>query len=82
VKPQPGFLGGFVDESFKEKIQKDALKAVVKSLEEKISKLVCPTHHQSPRLKFSEGAEPGKQNMGYDCCCDTLGQMVKQALEE
>jgi hypothetical protein len=30
---------------------------------------------------MNEGAGPGKQNMGFDCCCDTLAKMMKEALE-
>jgi hypothetical protein len=66
---------------FKEDIQKSALEGALKALETKASSLVCPIHGKSPKLKMNEGAGPGKQNMGFDCCCDTLAKMMKEALE-
>jgi hypothetical protein len=68
-------------ESFQKKLQKDALEATVKALQEKIASLACPTHGQSPRLKFSEDSGPGKQKMSFECCCDTLSQMLQEALK-
>ncbi len=66
---------------FKEDIQKSALEATLKVLEAKASSLVCPIHGKSPKLKMNEGAGPGQQNMGFDCCCDTLAKMMKETLE-
>jgi len=70
-----------MSESFKDQLQKQALEATLKALQEKAETLVCPDHGQSPRIKFSEGAGEGKQNLGFDCCCDKLGKMFEEALK-
>ncbi len=69
-----------MDESFKDQLQKQALEATLKTLQAKVSTLVCPLHGETPKLKFSEGAGPGQQNLGFDCCCDTLRKMMEEAL--
>jgi hypothetical protein len=69
------------EESFQQKLQKDALEATVKAMREKIATLICPVHHQSPRLKFSEDSGPGQQKMSFDCCCDTLSKMLQETLK-
>ncbi len=66
---------------FKEEIQQSALQAALRTLEAKTASLVCPVHGQSPKLKMTEGGGPGKQNMGFDCCCDVLAKMMKETLE-
>jgi hypothetical protein len=68
-------------ESFKDQIQKQALEATLKALQEKVATLTCPIHHQNPKLKTSEGGGPGKQNMFFDCCCDTLKKMMEETLK-
>jgi hypothetical protein len=70
-----------MSESFKDKLQKDALEATVKAMREKISTLVCPVHQQSPRLKFSEDSGPGQQKMSFDCCCESLSKMLQETLK-
>ena len=70
-----------MDESFQQKIQKDALDATVKAIQQKIATLSCPDHHQKPQLKFSEGSGAGEQKMSFDCCCNRLGEMVQKAME-
>ena len=62
-------------------LQRKALAATVQAIEQKVGGLVCPAHQKRPSLKFSEGAGPGRQNIGFDCCCDQLGQMVQEALK-
>lgn len=68
-------------DSFKDQIQKQALEATVKAIQEKIGSLSCPVHHQNPRLKFSEDSGPGGQKMSFDCCCTTLSEMLQQTLK-
>lgn len=68
-------------DSFKERIQKQALEATVKAMQEKVTSLVCPVHQQSPRLKFSEDSGPGHQKMSFECCCNTLSKMLQEALQ-
>ena len=68
-------------ESFRDKLQRDALEAAVKATQEKIAALVCPAHQQSPRLKFSEGSGLGQEKMSFDCCCDKLAQMLQETLQ-
>jgi hypothetical protein len=68
-------------DDFKDQIQKRALEATVKAIQEKIETLTCPVHHQSPRLKFSEDSGPGKQKMNFDCCCNQLSEMLQNALK-
>ncbi len=68
-------------DSFQKKLQKDALEAVLKSMQEKVSHLDCPEHHQSPRLKFSEDSGPGQQKMAFDCCCQVLAKMLEETLK-
>jgi hypothetical protein len=68
-------------DSFKEKLQKDALEATLKAMQEKVATLVCPIHHQSPRLKYSEDSGPGKQKMSFDCCCDALSKLLQETLK-
>jgi hypothetical protein len=68
-------------DSFKEKLQKDALEAALKAMQEKAATLDCPIHHQSPRLKYSEDSGPGKQKMLFDCCCDTLSKLLQETLK-
>lgn len=70
-----------MDDSFKEQLQKQALEATVKTVQQRIASLVCPIHQQSPGLKFSEDSGPGEQKMSFDCCCDTLAQMLQGALK-
>ncbi|HTC19802.1 MAG TPA: hypothetical protein VK859_03075 [bacterium] len=70
-----------MDDGFKQQLQKQALEATVKTVQQKIATLVCPAHQQSPRLKFSEDSGPGEQKMSFDCCCDTLAQMLQAALK-
>jgi len=70
-----------MEENFKEQIQRQALEATVKVLQDKIDILVCPLHGQNPKLKFSEDSGPGKQKMSFDCCCDTLSRMLQEALK-
>lgn len=70
-----------MDDNLKEQLQKQALEATLKVIEGKISTLVCPEHGQSPKLKFSEGAGPGKQNIGFECCCDAMGKKVQEILK-
>jgi hypothetical protein len=70
-----------MDDSFKEQLQKQALEATVKTVQQKISTLVCPTHGQNPKLKFSEDSGPGEQKMSFDCCCDTLAKLLQEALK-
>ena len=62
-------------------MNQQALEATLKALQEKVASLTCPIHHQSPKLKTSEGAGPGKQNMFFDCCCDTLKKIMEEALK-
>jgi hypothetical protein len=69
-------------DSFKEQLQKQALEATVKAIQDKIATLVCPDHHQSPRLKFSEDSGPGEQKMSFDCCCKKLSQMLEEAIQK
>ncbi len=66
---------------FKDEIQESALQAALKALETKTAALICPIHGKSPKHKMSEGAGPGKQNMGFDCCCEVLAKMMKETLE-
>lgn len=66
---------------FKEEIQQSVLQAALRALEDRAAALVCPIHGKSPKLKMNEGAGPGKQNMGFDCCCDVLAKMMKETLE-
>jgi hypothetical protein len=68
-------------EDFKEELQKRALEATVKAVQEKIASLTCPVHHQSPRLKFSEDSGPGEQKMSFDCCCNALSDLLQEALK-
>lgn len=68
-------------DSFKDQIQKQALEATLKAIQEKIAGLSCPVHHQSPRLKFSEDSGPGEQKMSFDCCCSTLSDLLQQTLK-
>lgn len=70
-----------MDESFKEEVQKQALEAAVKAIQDKIGSLTCPTHGQHPKLKFSEDSGPGHQKMSFDCCCDTLAQMLQEKIK-
>ncbi len=70
-----------MDDSFKEQLQKQALEATVKTVQEKIASLVCPIHQQSPKLKFSEDSGPGEKKMSFDCCCDTLSRILQEALK-
>ena len=70
-----------MDEGLKEQLQKQALEATLKALQGKVSTLVCPEHGQTPKLKFSEGAGPGKQNLGFDCCCDALRKRLEETLK-
>lgn len=70
-----------MEENFKEKLQRQALEATVKTIQEKIATLVCPVHGQNPKLKFSEDSGPGKQKMSFDCCCDTLFKMLQETLK-
>jgi len=67
-------------DGLREELQRKALEATVKTLEQKIAGLVCPDHQAKPRIKFSEGAGPGKQNLGFNCCCDKLARMVQETL--
>ena len=71
-----------MDDSFKKKLQKDALEAVVKGLEEKIASIVCPIHHLGPKLKFSEDSGPGEQKMSFDCCCERLSELLQKTLDQ
>ena len=68
-------------EPFKEQLQKQALEATLKTLQDKVSMIVCPVHGQTPRLKMSEDAGPGRQNLGFDCCCDTLAKLLQKTLK-
>ena len=68
-------------DSFKEQIQKQALEATVKAMQDKVASLICPVHGQSPKLKFSEDSGPGKQKMSFECCCETLSKMLQEALK-
>jgi len=68
-------------DDFKEDLQRRALEATVKTIQERISMLSCPVHHESPRLKFSEDSGPGQQKMSFDCCCETLSRMLQEALK-
>ncbi len=70
-----------MENSFKEQLQKQALEATVKTVQQKIGSLVCPTHQRNPKLKFSEDSGPGEQKMSFDCCCDTLAGMLQEALK-
>lgn len=69
-------------DSFKDQIQKDVLEATVKAIQQKIEGLTCPVHHQSPRLKFSEDSGPGQQKMSFDCCCNTLSDLLQKNLQK
>lgn len=71
-----------MEESFKEQLQRQALEATVKTIQQKIAGLSCPLHHQSPQLKFSEDSGPGRQKMSFDCCCDTLSRLLQEALKQ
>jgi hypothetical protein len=70
-----------MDDHLREQLQKQALEATLKTLQAKVSAIICPVHGQSPQLKFSEGAGSGKQNLGFDCCCDTLKKMMEETLQ-
>ena len=70
-----------MDDSFKEKVQKQALEATVKVLQDKIASLTCPMHGQHPRLKFSEDSGPGHQKMSFDCCCDELARILQDKIK-
>ena len=71
---------GNLGDELRGELQRKALEATVRTLEQKIAGLTCPDHHNKPSLKFSEGAGPGKQNLGFNCCCDKLAKMVQEAL--
>jgi len=68
-------------ESLKDQLQKQVLEATLKTLQEKVSTLVCPTHGQSPRLQASEGEGPGKQKLSFQCCCDELRKIMEEKLK-
>jgi hypothetical protein len=70
-----------VDDSFKEQIQKQALEATVKAIQDKIATLTCPDHGKQPKLKFSEDSGPGHQKMSFECCCDVLSRMLQEKLK-
>jgi hypothetical protein len=67
--------------SLQKQLQKHALEATLKTLEAKVKTLVCPVHGETPQLKTSEGAGPGKQNLFFHCCCDTLKKMMEETLK-
>ena len=67
------------EETLQERLQREALAATVKVMQEKISTLVCPIHQQNPKLKFSEDSGSGEEKMSFDCCCDTLAKMLPRA---
>jgi hypothetical protein len=69
-------LGG----DLRAELQKKALEATLRALEQKVGALVCPLHGSHPTLKFSEGAGPGRQNIGFNCCCDVLKKRVEDLL--
>jgi hypothetical protein len=78
--PDSGNEGKENSGSLQEQLQKQALEATLKTLEAKVKTLVCPVHQESPKLKTSEDAGPGKQNLFFDCCCDTLKKMLEETL--
>ena len=81
---EPSFdpnLAGNLGEGLQQELQKKALEATLKAIEQKVAGLVCPVHRLKPSLKFSEGAGPGRQNVGFNCCCDTLKDMVQEILK-
>jgi hypothetical protein len=69
-------------DSFKDQIQKQALEATVKAIQDKIATLVCPEHRQSPRLKFSDDLGSGQQKMSFDCCCERLSHLLQETLKK
>jgi len=71
---------GRSEEGLRQELQRNALEATVRTIEQKIAGLICPDHHARPTLKFSEGAGPGKQNLGFNCCCDKLAKMLQESL--
>lgn len=76
----PNLIGN-LGEGLQQELQKKALEATLKVMEQKVGGLVCPVHRMKPTLKFSEGAGPGRQNVGFNCCCDTLKNMVQETLK-
>ena len=71
-----------MEDSFKEQLQRQALEATVKTIQQKIAGLTCPVHGQNPKLKFSEDSGPGRQKMSFDYCCDTLSRMLQEAMKK
>jgi hypothetical protein len=74
-------LGENLGEGLQQELQRKALEATLKTIQQKVAGLICPVHRVKPALKFSEGAGPGRQNIGFDCCCDTLKNMVQEILK-
>jgi hypothetical protein len=81
LEPPFNPLGENLGEGLREELQKKALEATLKTLEQRVAGLVCPVHRVNPTLKFSEGAGPGRQNVGFNCCCDVLKGMVEELLK-
>ena len=81
IFPGDGNTGETEGGSLREQLQKQALETTLKALEGQVKTLVCPIHGETPQLKTSEGAGPGKQNLFFHCCCDTLKKMLEETLK-
>ncbi len=66
--------------SFQESLAQDVLRATRARIEAKVMSLECPVHEQKPRWK-SVQTTGTTADLQFDCCCTTLAEMLKKALQ-
>jgi hypothetical protein len=67
-------------DGFKESLAKDVLAATRARIEAKVMSLECPIHGQKPKWK-SVKTTGTSADLKFDCCCNTLAEMVRTALQ-
>ena len=60
-------------------LEKQAWEAVKKGLESRLSSVVCPVHHEHPRIKVSGSLK--NPNVRVEGCCQKLIDQAKAALQ-
>lgn len=66
-------------EGFRDALARDVLRATRARIEEKVFSLTCPVHGRKPRWK-SVATTGTQADLTFDCCCETLAGMIRDAL--
>lgn len=64
---------------FRRDLKREVLEAAQREVLRRVESLECPVHGKRP-VKRAESHAPGKVDFNFDCCCNTLAEMIQKEL--